>query len=76
MADRYNKKRPVKKFSVGDSVSVRIPRIDRTNSDLPWLPCIIVQVQGKAQHLYRLRLGKIRNVVHISCNIFIGVSME
>ena len=44
MADRYNKGRKVKTFEAGDKVSVQIPRIDRTSSDLPHLPCIIVQV--------------------------------
>ena len=55
MADRYNKGRKVKTFEAGDKVSVQIPRIDRTSSDLPRLPCIIVQVKGKVQCLYRLR---------------------
>ena len=34
MADRYNKGRKVKTFEAGEKVSVRIPRIDRTSSDL------------------------------------------
>lgn len=55
MAERYNRKRRVKSFEVGESVSLRIPRIDRTSSDLPRLPCIIVQVKGDAKQLYRLR---------------------
>ena len=55
MEERYNKKRGVESFSVGDKVSVRIPRIDRTCTDLPRLPCVIVEVLGQAQNVYRLR---------------------
>lgn len=44
-----------KEFKVGDSVTVRIPRIDRTCTDFPRIPCIVVAVQGKVQKAYRLR---------------------
>ena len=55
MATRYNKKKQVECFAVGDQVSLRIPRIDRSATDLPCLPCIIVDVQGGLQGVYRLR---------------------
>ncbi len=45
----------VKNFAVGEVVSVRILRIDRTSSDLPRLPRIVVQLKGEAKHLHRLR---------------------
>ena len=48
MANRYNRKKCVKPFGV----SVRIPRIDRTCSDLLRLPCRIVEVLGG---VYRLQ---------------------
>ena len=42
-------------FAVGEYASLRIPRIDRTSTDLQRLPCVVVQVLGKAQEMYRLR---------------------
>ncbi|KAL5516079.1 hypothetical protein EMCRGX_G001345 [Ephydatia muelleri] len=36
----------IKQFAVGDNVSVRIPRIDRANTDLQRLPCIVVEIVG------------------------------
>ena len=55
MANCYNRKKCVKSFGVGDKVSVRIPRIDRTCSDLLRLPCHIVEVLGGVQGVYRLQ---------------------
>lgn len=55
MAEWYNRRKYVHIFSVGDKVSIRIPRIDRANSDLPRLPCVVVKVLGGARNLYRLR---------------------
>ena len=55
MANRYNRKKCMKSFGVGDKVSVRIPRIDRTCSDLLRLPCRIVEVLGGVQGVYRLQ---------------------
>ena len=52
MAHRYNSSRRTLLFNVGDVVSLRIPRIDHTNSDKPRLPCVVVEVKGKAQNLY------------------------
>ena len=53
MANRHKIKE--KQYKVGDSVTVRIPRIDRTCTDFPRIPCIIVAVHGKVQKAYRLR---------------------
>ena len=55
MAMRYNKKEHVRSFCVGDKVSVRIPRIDRANTDLSRLSCLMVEVLGKTSCHYRLR---------------------
>ena len=55
MANRYNRKKCVKSFGVGDKVSVRMPRIDCTCSDLFRLPCPIVEVLGGVQGVYCLQ---------------------
>ena len=44
MANHYNRKKCMKSFGMGDKVSVRIPRIDSTCSDLLMLSCHIVEV--------------------------------
>ena len=44
----------VKKFAVGESVGLRIPRIDQTATDVHRLPCVIVKMVGKAQDMYCL----------------------
>ena len=51
------KKRVVKThtFAVVEYASLHIPRIDRISTDLQRLPCVVVQVLGKAQEMYRLR---------------------
>ena len=54
MASKYNKKHNVLRFSEGDAVSISIPWIDRTSSDLPRLPCVVVEV---THNIYRLRYG-------------------
>ena len=54
MASRYDKKKAMR-FQIGDSVSIRIPRIDRTCTDMPRIPCVIIEVHGKVQESYRLR---------------------
>ena len=51
MANRYN----AAKFKKGDLVTIRIPKIDRTSTDMPRLPCLVVEVHGKAQESYCLR---------------------
>ena len=52
---RHAKQHKVREFTVGESVSVRVPRIDRASTDPQRLPCIVVEVVGKAQAVYRLR---------------------
>ena len=42
-------------FNVGDFISVRIPRIDRSSTDSHRLPCVIVERLGETFHLYRLK---------------------
>ena len=55
MTKKYSKQHKVKEFLVGENVSLRIPRIDRTCSDMLCLPCVIVQISGEHHSLYRLR---------------------
>ena len=50
-----DKRKKIVTFCCGDFVSVKIPRLDRTSTDLHRLPCVVVQVLGKKHHLYRLR---------------------
>ena len=52
---KHSKRSKTHKFEVGEFASLRIPRIDRSSTDLQRLPCVIVQVLGKAQTMYRLR---------------------
>ena len=52
---KHSKQRRVLEFTIGQSVSVRIPRIDRVCTDPQWLPCVVVQIVGKAQVMYRLQ---------------------
>ena len=54
MKNRYNKKK-VRTFDVEDTVSVRVPRIDHTATDLHRLPCIVVERRGNIHFLYRLQ---------------------
>ena len=48
MAVKYNKKKRVKTqvFSVGDKVTIGIPKMDRAKTDMPRLPCEITEVFG------------------------------
>lgn len=55
MKQKYSKSSKVHKFEVGEYVSLRIPRIDRSSTDLHRLPCVVVEVVGKSQAMYRLR---------------------
>ena len=52
------KRKKVLTFRVGDFVSVRIPRIDRSSTDSHRLLCVIVERLGSKFHLYRLRYMK------------------
>ena len=54
MASRYDRRKALR-FQIGDTVSIRIPQIDRTCTDMPRIPCVIVEVHGKVQESYRLR---------------------
>ena len=54
MIRKHAKNVKTHKFAVGDYASLRIPRIDRTCTDLQRLPCVVVKVIGKAQTMYRL----------------------
>ena len=61
MAERYNKQHSTLSFVIGESVSVRIPCIDRASSDLSRLPCVvsleadaIMQVISNNIHGYKI----------------------
>ena len=43
------------KFKEGDLVTIKISKIDRTSTDMPGLPCLVVELRGKAQESYHLR---------------------
>jgi len=58
MASRYDKNKTVR-FQIGDCAAIRIPRIDHTCTDMPRIPCVIVEVHGKVQESYRLRYSYI-----------------
>ena len=66
MIEKYAKKAKIHDFRVGEYASVSISRIDRAATDLQHLPCIIVEVIGKAQCMYRLRCryGVLRSCFH------------
>ena len=49
---KYSKQHKVKEFLDGENASLRIPRIDRTCSDMLRLPCVIVQITGEHHSLY------------------------
>ena len=51
---KHSKQRRVREFKVGETVSVRIPQIDRACTDPQRLPCVVVEKVGKAQAMYRL----------------------
>ena len=55
MEERYCKQKKVHTFEVGDTVALRIPRIDRAATDLHRLPCIVVQQLGKKDLPYQLQ---------------------
>ena len=56
MAVKYNKKKGVKTqvFSVGDKVTIGIPKMDRAKTDMPRLPCEITAVFGDKVMTYML----------------------
>ena len=56
MIDKYAKKKRIRlmNFKVGQSVSVKIPKADRSSSDVRRLPCEVISVKGGTQQLYEL----------------------
>ena len=64
MASRSNTK--AVRFQNGDFVIIRVPRIDRTSTDMPRIPCIIVEVHGKVQLSYRLRYVELLHMTAIA----------
>ena len=59
MANCYNQQKITKTFGVGEHVSVRVPQIDWMSSDLPRLPCMIVQIKGKVNKSYCLIISRV-----------------
>ena len=49
------KRKKVTTFSVGNVVSIKVPRIDRMSTDLHRVICVVVECRGEEHHLYRLR---------------------
>ena len=66
MKKKYGKQKKVRTFVVGESVSVKVPWIDRTSTDVSRIPCVVVEIVGKARDLYRLRCGS--GVLKSCCN--------
>ena len=54
MSSQYNKRRRimVEVFNVGDPVSIAVPKIDRSATDLPRIPGRVVKVNGSKQPTY------------------------
>lgn len=46
MANQYNA-RNATKFKDRDLVTIKIPKIDCTSTDMPRPPCLVVEVHGK-----------------------------
>ena len=71
MAERCNKQHSTLSFVIGESVSLRIPSIDRASSDLSCLPCVVVDIVGGGQSLYRLRYD-IANQLYYFCVLLVN----
>ena len=41
------KQQTAQEFNAGDTVSIVIPKIDRTSTDLLRLPCVVAKVHGQ-----------------------------
>ena len=56
MSNFYNRKKrkTACEFNVGDRVSLGIPKLDRTSTDLPRLPCVVIAVHGEKVLSYSL----------------------
>ena len=50
-----SKRKKVQTFNVDNFVSIKVPRIDWTSTDLHRLPCIVLQRLDSKHFLYRLR---------------------
>ena len=44
----------VQTVHIGDKVTVSIPKLDRSKTDVPWLPCIFENVYGDKVKTYCL----------------------
>ena len=55
MAGQYDKRIQVKEFSVGDSVTIKIPPEDRQKTDPKRLLAKIIKVSGNIRKLYQLQ---------------------
>jgi len=51
-------------FNIGDTVSIGIPKIDRTSTDLPRLPCVVVKIHGEKVLSYFLEYGQLASKFH------------
>jgi len=53
-------------FNIGDTVSIGIPKIDRTSTDLPRLPCVVVKIHGEKVLSYFLAIeyGQLASKFH------------
>ena len=54
MSNPYNKKFKAADYYVGDSVSVKIPKIDRSSTDLSRIPGVIIKVAGHKVISYQI----------------------
>lgn len=56
MCEFYNKRKRIKvqEFSVGDRVSVAVPKLDRSSTDMSRIPCVINKVHGKKVKSYSI----------------------
>ena len=54
IADQYGKCKRVKvrDFAVGDTITVTVPKLDRSGTDFPRLPCIVQEVHGDKRKTY------------------------
>ena len=53
----YNKDFKVPQFAVGDCVGVKVDRADRGAVDRAYIPCLIVDINGRGQHKLRCESG-------------------
>ena len=63
---KYVNQKKVCTFAVGEIISVKVPRINRTCTDVSRIPCVVVEIVGKAKDLYHLRCES--RVLKSRCN--------